>query len=231
MRVLVIDTALGACTAAVVEGGAVLGVRSEVMARGHSERLGGFVRDAVAAAPRRQVWDIGCNDGRFSRIAAAHADNVVAMDADPLVVDRLYRSLSAAGNDKILPLYVNVADAGGGVGWRGRERPGIFDRGTPDVALYLAVIHHVAITHNVPVAAQIDLLADLAPEVVIEFPHADDPMVRRLLRNKREGIHTDYDLATFESLLATRFTVTSKRLLAGGTRTIFHAARRARRGK
>lgn len=55
MRVLVIDTALDACTAAVFEDAGApemraLGVRSEVMARGHSERLGGFVRDAVAQA-------------------------------------------------------------------------------------------------------------------------------------------------------------------------------------
>lgn len=50
MRVLVIDTALDACTAAVFEDGRALGMRTEVMARGHSERLGGFVRDAVADA-------------------------------------------------------------------------------------------------------------------------------------------------------------------------------------
>lgn len=47
MRTLVIDTALSACTAAVCAEGRVLGLRSEVMARGHSERLGGFVRAAV----------------------------------------------------------------------------------------------------------------------------------------------------------------------------------------
>lgn len=54
MRVLVIDTALGLCTAAVfeVDGDAVrpLGVRSEAMTKGHSERLGGLARDAVAEA-------------------------------------------------------------------------------------------------------------------------------------------------------------------------------------
>ena len=50
MRVLVIDTALDACAAAVFEDGRALGVRTEIMARGHSERLGGFVRDAVAEA-------------------------------------------------------------------------------------------------------------------------------------------------------------------------------------
>jgi len=47
MRVLVIDTSLGLCTAAVFEDDEALGVRSEPMAKGHQERLGGFARDAV----------------------------------------------------------------------------------------------------------------------------------------------------------------------------------------
>lgn len=186
-----------------------------------------FVRDAVASRPRRLVTDIGCNDGKFSRIAASHSDHVVAMDADPLVVDRLYNSLKAEGNEKILPLYVDMSDSGGGIGWRGKERPGVFDRGTPDIVLYLAVIHHVAITFNIPVAAQLDMLADLTPEIVIEMPHADDPMVRKLLVNKRAGIHDDFNLAEFERLLGERFDVRSKLLLSSGTRTIFHAVRRS----
>ncbi|MEY3588013.1 MAG: hypothetical protein RJA47_609, partial [Actinomycetota bacterium] len=93
--------------------------------------------------------------------------------------------------------------------------------------LYLAVIHHVAITFNIPVAAQLDMLADLAPEIVIEMPHADDPMVRKLLVNKRTGIHDDFNLDEFERLLRERFEVKSKLLLSSGTRTIFHAVRRA----
>ena len=185
-----------------------------------------FVRDAVAARPRKLVTDIGCNDGAFSRIASAHSDYVVAMDADPLVVDRLYNSLKAEGNGKILPLYVDMSDSGGGIGWRGKERPGVFDRGTPDIVLYLAVIHHVAITFNIPVAAQLDMLAELTPEIVIEMPHADDPMVRKLLVNKRDGIHDDFNLHEFERLLGERFNVQSKMLLSSGTRTIFHATRK-----
>jgi len=185
-----------------------------------------FVRDAVALTQRTQVWDIGCNDGRFSRIASAHSDFVVAMDADPLVIHRLYNVLKSEKNEKILPLYVDMSDSGGGIGWRGHERPGIFDRGNPDIVLYLAVIHHMAITFNVPMAAQLDMLRDLSPEIVIEMPHADDPMVRTLLRNKRDGIHDDFNIDNFEKLLTERFNVTSKMLLAGGTRTIFHAVRR-----
>ncbi len=185
-----------------------------------------FVRDAVASAPRNQVWDIGCNDGVFSRIAAAHSDYVVAMDADPLVVDRLYNTLKAEKNEQILPLYVDLTDSGGGVGWRGQERPGVFDRGRPDIVMALAVIHHMAITFHVPLASQLDMFRDLTPELIIEMPHADDPMVRKLLTNKRDGIHDDFTLEEFERLLNERFTVKSKMLLSSGTRTIFHAVRK-----
>jgi len=185
-----------------------------------------FVRDAVASAPRKQVWDIGCNDGIFSRIASAHSDYVVAMDADPLVIDRLYNTLKAEKNEKILPLYVDLTDSGGGVGWRGQERPGIFHRGNPDIVMALAVIHHMAITFHVPLASQLDMFRDLTPELIIEMPHADDPMVRKLLTNKRDGIHDDFNLDEFERLLNERFIVKSKMLLSSGTRTIFHAVRK-----
>lgn len=54
MKVLVVDTALGLCTAGVFEvDGAVvrpLGLRSEAMTKGHSERLAGLARDAAKDA-------------------------------------------------------------------------------------------------------------------------------------------------------------------------------------
>ncbi|WP_298746991.1 tRNA (adenosine(37)-N6)-threonylcarbamoyltransferase complex dimerization subunit type 1 TsaB [uncultured Brevundimonas sp.] len=54
MRVLVVDAALGLCTAGVfaVENGVArpLGLRSAAMAKGHQERLAGMVRDAAAEA-------------------------------------------------------------------------------------------------------------------------------------------------------------------------------------
>ncbi|CAN5119889.1 tRNA (adenosine(37)-N6)-threonylcarbamoyltransferase complex dimerization subunit type 1 TsaB [soil metagenome] len=50
MKVLVIDTALGACTVGVFDDERPLAVRSEVMSKGHAEKIGGLVRDVVAEA-------------------------------------------------------------------------------------------------------------------------------------------------------------------------------------
>lgn len=50
MRLLVIDTALGACTAAVFEDARPLAAQFLPMTKGHQERLGGVVRDVVAEA-------------------------------------------------------------------------------------------------------------------------------------------------------------------------------------
>lgn len=53
MRVLVIDTALGACQAAVSDGEAVLAGRSEPMTRGHQERLAPMAEQVMAEAGLR----------------------------------------------------------------------------------------------------------------------------------------------------------------------------------
>jgi hypothetical protein len=69
----------------------------------------------------------------------------------------------------------------------------------------------------------VDWLRSLECEVVVEFPHRDDPMVQRLLEAKRSDAHPDYELSTFESLLADRFHVDESLRLASGTRTLFLA--------
>jgi hypothetical protein len=186
-----------------------------------------FVRRAAEDFHPNVAWDVGANDGRFSRIVAEHAEYVVALDADHLVVDLLYRNLRAEQNTKILPLMFNLADPSPALGWRGRERRPLEERNRPDLALYLAVIHHLSITHHVPVRDILDSMAATAPRLVVEFPHRDDPMVRLLLRDKRPGVHQDYDLDVFDALVKERFDVVARHELPSGTRTMYDLRRRA----
>ena len=197
--------------------------------RGHyqSKELllkGDFVRRVAAQGTRIQVWDVGANDGMFSRIAAEHADVVLAMDADDLVVDRLYRELRSDGAKGIVPMVMNFADPTPGIGWNGTERPPLPDRSSPDLILALAVIHHLALTHNVPTSAILDLFVRLGSEVVLEVPTESDQMVKTLMRHKRAGTHDAFTLEAIEAQINDRFEVREREELPGGTRVLFHLA-------
>lgn len=181
---------------------------------------------AASASGLGLVMDLGANDGTYSRIAAEHADYVLAVEADDAVVDQLYRALSAEGNRRILPLVMDLANPSPGIGWRGRERASLEQRGPADAVLALAVVHHLAIGRNVPLPDVVDWLAALGRRVVVEFVDPEDPMARRLLANKPAGLFEDYRRDHFEKLLAERFTIESREELPSGTRALYYGALR-----
>jgi hypothetical protein len=152
---------------------------------------------------------------------------VIALDADEGAVELLYRELSAARDETILPLTMNVADPSPSLGWRGRERRGLAERGRPDLVLALALVHHVTIGSNVPVTEFVDWLAELGGALVVEFPAREDPMVQKLLAGKREGLHPDYERGFFERCLRATFDVQRSEELGSGTRTLYFATPRS----
>jgi SAM-dependent methyltransferase len=182
-----------------------------------------FVAAAVETRSPRRVLDLGANDGHFSRLAlSAGAAYVVAVDSDDLVVDRLYRDLRRDGEQRILPLVLDLSDPSPGLGWRSRERLPFVERVRPDLVLCLAVVHHLALTNTVPLEEIVGFLADFGAPLVVEFPHHDDVMASRLLARKRAGVFDAYNRDNWERALRSRFTVLSSETLAGGTRTLYH---------
>ena len=181
-----------------------------------------FVESVASSRQWNLAWDIGCNVGVFSRIAAAHANSVVAMDADHLAIDKLYRALKSEKVPNILPLIVNVTDPSPNLGWRNMERKRVDERGRPDLVLALALIHHVVIGGNIPMAEFVQWLRDLGGDLVIEFVTRKDPMVMTLLRNK-EDHYSDYDEQVFERELGARFAIVKREPLGSGTRIMYYA--------
>ncbi len=84
MVVLGIDTCLNACSAAVLDGDVVLGASSEVMARGHQERLAPMVQAVMARAglPFSRLERIGVTVGPGSftglRVGVAFAKGLAS---------------------------------------------------------------------------------------------------------------------------------------------------------
>ena len=65
-------------------------------------RSGHGGKRGVRSSRRRQrggglTWDLGCNDGRYSRIAAEGSELTIALDSDAVHVDGFYRSLRGSG--------------------------------------------------------------------------------------------------------------------------------------
>jgi SAM-dependent methyltransferase len=182
-----------------------------------------FVRTAIGSRRWDLVWDLGCNVGRFARMAADNARYIVALDADAAVVEQLYGALREEGSTSILPLAVDVLDPSPSLGWRGSERRPLAQRGEPDLTLSLALVHHLSIGGNVPVRDVVDWLASLRSAIVVEFPTRDDPQVQRLLASKRDDLHSDYERDFFERCLHDAFDVERSETLAAGTRVLYFA--------
>src|SRR6188474_364034 len=80
--------------------------------------VGRFLTDAGG----ERVWDLGANTGRFSRIAAGLGRDVVAWDIDPAAVERNYRQVRRDGEERILPLVLDLANPSPGLGGADEER-------------------------------------------------------------------------------------------------------------
>jgi hypothetical protein len=181
-----------------------------------------FVEGVLKTRRWQSVWDFGCNTGVYSRLASGHADLVLAVDADHLVIDRLYRALREEGSTNILPLVWDFANPSPGLGWRRRERRPLVERGKPDLILCLALIHHLVIGRNIPLSELIAWLATLGADLIVEFVGRDDPMVQRLLRH-REGQEFDYSAEALEAALAGAFATVTRDASEHGTRILYHA--------
>lgn len=177
-----------------------------------------FVDQCVRQAQPLTVWDIGCNTGQFSRIAAANCRQVVATDIDHLAVEQLFVNPDTPGN--VMPLVQNVADPSPNWGWRHLERRDLQQRAAPDLVLCLALVHHVVITANIPLAEFVAWLAEVTDQLVIEFVSRDDDKVQTLLRNKQDK-YWDYDQDFLEQQLARYFIIRERLDLRAGLRTLY----------
>lgn len=184
------------------------------------------VREAVRSLSPELVWDLGANTGEYSRLAADAGVRVVAMDADRGTVERLYLEEKKRGENRILPLVVDLTDPSPGLGWRSRERRPVWERGRPDLVLALALVHHLVLGANVQMAEVVEWLAQVGRNLVIEFVDKSDPQARRLLLNKVDQF-PDYTVAEFESLLSRHYTVQRRVELKSGGRVLYVCLNRA----
>lgn len=184
-----------------------------------------LVRDYLAAAAPRTVWDLGGNTGAFSRAAREVAPSVVCFDLDPAAVELNYRQVRERGETGLLPLQLDLMNPSPASGWAHDERFSLEARGPADALLALALVHHLAIANNVPLPRVAELLARLGRALVIEFVPKSDSQVERLLRN-RPDIFPAYTQEGFERAFEPYFTTVTTDRIGDSQRSLYLMRRR-----
>ena len=179
-----------------------------------------FVMNCVNEEKPFMVWDIGANDGKFSELAAKEGCCTISMDIDPVCVERNYLQRTSTGIYNMLPLIFDITNPSPGIGWDNTERKTLFERGPADMVLALALVHHLAISNNLPLRKIAEYFEKIARTLVIEFVPKTDSQVKKLL-SSREDIFQEYTIKDFEKEFSFFFTIENSQQIVNSERTIY----------
>jgi hypothetical protein len=166
------------------------------------------------------VWDIGANDGTFSRVVAPFSDLVLSLDLDHNATDGNYIENRRLGHTSVYPLVFDITNPSPGIGFANSERSSLNWRSSPDAILLLALLHHLCISHNLPFSHLAEYFHSFDCAVVVEFVDREDSQVRRLCDSKGE-LADWYTREEFERCFAQRFRITSRVDLSDSCRSIY----------
>jgi len=168
----------------------------------------------------KTVWDLGANNGLFSRIASKKEIFTVSFDIDPAAVEQNYL-LSLDKNDKfILPLVLDLCNPTSGMGWGHRERMSLVERSPTDVILALALVHHLAISNNLPFTVIAEFFSRIGEVLIIEFVPKTDSQVQRLL-SMRKDVFPNYNKESFEEEFSQYFKIQKMSQVGDSNRVLY----------
>jgi hypothetical protein len=184
-----------------------------------------IVSDLITQIKPRSVWDLGANEGLFSRLASSQGIDTISMDNDPATVENNY--LTARNNHEtcILPLLIDLSNPSSFCGWANRERRSLTARGPADLIISLALEHHLVIGNNIPFKQLAEYLAQLGCWLIIEYVPKNDPQVQRLLASRKD-IFNEYDPLSFEHFFSQFYNIQGKYDIPDSQRVIYLMARK-----
>jgi len=164
-----------------------------------------------------KIWDMGANNGMYSRIASRYCNHVLSSDIDRYCVAQNYVLNKQHEIKNVLPLYGDLLNPSPAIGWAGQERMSWWDRVEVDVIIALAIIHHLVITHYISFEMIAKLIATKCKYLIIEFANIDDEKVKFLLQNNTNyNYHINDFLFTFE-----KYFIIKKHIKLNDTRALF----------
>ena len=179
-----------------------------------------LVSDYLDLIKPKTLWDIGANNGFYSRLSAKKGIFTVSMDFDPLAIEYNYLKVKQDKEENILPLIIDLIQPSPSIGWENKERSSIFARHLPDTVMALALVHHLAITNNLPLPMLAKFFARISKSLIIEFVAKEDKQTQILLKS-REDIFPEYTCQNFEKEFRNFFTIKKALNISGSKRTLY----------
>jgi hypothetical protein len=185
-----------------------------------------LVQELVQRLAPNTVWDVGGNNGFFSRAIRDLAGQIVCMDFDIAAVDQNYARCKAENIKNVMPLVADVSNPSPGIGFGNRERVTFEERSKPDLIMALALIHHLAIARNTPFTKLAPYFAERGEYLLIEFVPKSDSQVERLLLNRKD-LFDYYTEESFRAAFASHFDTLDERPILSTHRKLFLMRRRS----
>ncbi|MFC1656882.1 class I SAM-dependent methyltransferase [Patescibacteria group bacterium] len=165
-----------------------------------------IVQRFISNVKPKTVWDIGANNGLFSRLASDKDIYTIASDIDPAAVEQGYIISQNRKEKYILPLVIDLTNPSPDLGWANNERKSFINRGPVDMVFALALIHHLAISNNLPLTKIAQFTHSISKYLVIEFVPKSDPKVKKLLATRKD-IFPDYTVEGFKKAFLTLYKI------------------------
>jgi hypothetical protein len=179
-----------------------------------------LVEKYISIAQPGCTWDLGANQGVFSRISSEYGALTIAIDSDPVAVERHYQQCRQTTDANLLPLVIDLTNPSPASGWQAHERLSLFERGPADLVLALALEHHLVIGNNVPFPSLAEFFSKIGNWLVIEFIPKSDPQVQRMLLYRKD-IFPDYHLEKFEEAFKQYFGIMHAEKIQDSERSLF----------
>ncbi len=189
---------------------------SEASFNHKKEILSGMIRNVAPDS----VWDLGANTGEFTQLASDAGADCIAFDIDPLAVDVAYRCIKKNKIKTILPLLLDLCNPSPGIGWNHTERMSLKQRSLPDTVMALALIHHLAISNNLPLEKIASFFHELCTNLVIEFVPKTDSQVKKLLASRKD-IFSHYHEDGFKKAFEKYFEILEVHEIKESDRSLF----------
>lgn len=168
----------------------------------------------------KYLWDFGANNGLFTRLAGSRGISSVAFDIDPIACEKNYNMIKKNGEKNLLPLLFDLTNPSPAIGWANKERTDVSERQKPDVIMGLAIIHHIAISNNVPLLKIAEYFSSLSDYLILEFVPKEDSQVKKLLAS-RDDIFPDYNVDGFEKYFSQYYKIIEKHNVVNSSRILY----------